>query len=58
MAVVLYCGFDDCKMGYAVNGVIPLVCPICERETKWIVAPFAMTVLDRRFLKSLRIDPD
>lgn len=45
-------------MGYAASGKIPLVCPECKRETKWVVAPFAITVRDREFLRSLRISSD
>lgn len=58
MAVVLYCGWDNCRVGYAVDGMIPVVCPACERETKWVVAPFAISLNDRKFLKSIKIDPN
>lgn len=55
MAVILYCGHQTCGQGFSVIGEIPMVCPVCQRDTKWIVAPFPLNENDRRFLKSLRI---
>lgn len=63
-SVILYCG--RCFTGYASIGEIPVKCPACDRVTRWTTSlpldrpkvPFALTLNDRRFLRSLRIDPE
>jgi len=55
MAVILYCSHQACGVGYAVSGAIPIVCPSCGRETKWIVTPFTFTRDDKDFLKTNKI---
>lgn len=62
--VILYCRLR--QTGYGTPGDVPVVCPACRRETKWTTAPrsiadasaLTLTAEDRRFLRSLRIDPE
>lgn len=59
---LLYC--RACHIGYPYARGVPLpsVCPQCdyhsEEESIWTVTPpFHLTVNDRRFLRSLKIEP-
>lgn len=60
MASTLYCSL--CQVGFAVTGIIPIICPSCQRETKWMTDlrpwPFPLSVMDRKFLKSIKISPE
>lgn len=64
--VILYCRL--CAASYGSVGDIPVHCPSCHRPTKWGASPpSALTELvdgwepnvnDKRFLRSLKIDPE
>jgi hypothetical protein len=62
--VTLFCKL--CRQGYGCTGEPPAYCPLCRRETRWtLMAPQTQPVdgwrvseNDRRFLRSLRIDPE
>lgn len=68
MARTLWCRYADCGYGYAsVAGDQPSLCPECKRSALWSreepllqpetpEVPFALTVNDRRLLRSLRIE--
>jgi hypothetical protein len=61
---ILYC--RKCSVGYGSAGEVPPVCPACERETTWTTAPkkrdpaapWTLSVMDARFLRSIRIDAE
>ena len=56
---LVYCSWDDCQIGYAVSGQLPKTCPKCDRDTRWTTTPpYKLTVNDKRFLHSLRIDSE
>lgn len=62
-SVILFCKL--CGQRYASVGELPAVCPICDRPTKWSTMaphssgpPLPLTVDDRRWLRSVRIDPE
>ena len=62
-SVILYCRM--CAGAYASVGDLPLMCPSCERPTRWSTMaphssgpPLPLTVEDRRWLRSLHVDPD
>ena len=63
MAILLWC--RKCQIGRACVKDIPPVCPNCLTVTTWTTfapqpdpaAPFALTALDRRLLRTLAIDP-
>jgi hypothetical protein len=62
--MILYCRL--CSTGYGTTGEVPIRCPQCGRETRWGTSPprtepdpgWQLSVLDRRFLRSLRIGAD
>ena len=61
-SVILYCRM--CNQGYASVGELPALCPSCERPTRWSTMaahtsgpPLPLSVDDRRFLRSLHIEP-
>lgn len=62
--VILYCKLCGC--GYGSIGDMPVICPSCNRETKWStmaperepVAGWNPNESDRRLLRGLRIDPE
>lgn len=48
-----------CRTGYASVGERPELCPECKKVPHWTrTPPYVLSGNDRRFLKSLRIDPD
>ena len=57
------CGHEE-----PLLGTMPDRCPSCQVPTRWLVAPAperaaavpdeGLSLNDRRFLKSIRIDPD
>jgi hypothetical protein len=63
---ILYC--RKCSVGYTRVGDIPRICPTCVQETTWTTAPenaidapkipWELNVMDVRFLRSIRIDPE
>jgi hypothetical protein len=61
MAAILYC--RHCNTGYTTTGMIPPVCPGCLRTGNWTTKPgpkiaYQLTNNDKRFLKTLRIQPE
>lgn len=67
MSKLLYCKYDDCRIGYAsVAGDVPSMCPACSRPAHWSTMqpearyqppkdPWKISVNDKRFLKGLKI---
>lgn len=66
---LVYCRHDDCRIGFPVARTRPRVCPGCERAADWTPDPpttpsphpaiaWALSIADRRLLRSLRIDPE
>lgn len=54
-----------CNAGYVSIEGEPAICPTCKRPTQWRSLPIVacgdelvLTVLDRRFLRSLKIAAD
>lgn len=59
MGQVLYC--RKCHEWYAVQRVVPDVCPHCEQTAEWTteaLRPWKLSENDRRFLRKLGIKPD
>lgn len=59
----MWCRHQDCGRAYETEKEqVPSICPSCRRMGSWtIVAPSARWELsydDKRFLKSIRIDPE
>jgi hypothetical protein len=64
-ARVLFCCWGDCQQTIAFCDVRPEFCPHCRRKAKWIEIRgvvgervYELNVMDRKFLKSLRIAPE
>lgn len=61
MARLVYC--KKCDVGYAsVGGDYPKFCPACEQPAFWTTTVprrkhFRLSENDRKFLRSLRIEP-
>lgn len=63
--MILYCRRQDCGAGYGSIGEVPAICPSCGQPTRWGSSPpravqaptLTLTVEDRRFLRSYKIDP-
>lgn len=48
-----------CEAAKTVCRPLPAVCPHCHRVARWTsTPPYHLTVQDRRFLRSLHIDPE
>ena len=70
MARELFCRYEGCGFAFtSVAGMLPLVCPKCQKSAKWSTAPradgsgepstpFVLSYNDRRMLHTLRIDPE
>lgn len=73
MAKVLYCRYAECGGSVQiVAGTFPPTCPKCGKSSSWSTVPgniikarakrprvpFDLTVNDRRFLKSIKIDTE
>lgn len=66
MAPPLYCRFADCGYAYKRGGLIPEMCPSCERRTTWTTAPaiferrteLKLSENDRIFLRRTKILPE
>lgn len=59
--LILWCQFIDCGVGYAPAsiGLLPLVCPMCQRETIWkTTRPWTLTHNDCSFLKRIGVDAE
>lgn len=56
--VLIWC--RGCDTGYGSTGEKPAACPSCgSGNPRWTrTPPYKPTVNDKRFLRSLRIDPD
>ncbi len=60
MGQLLYCKRADCQAAFQASGVVPRICPVCERETSWSTAPttswpFPLTQDDQVFLRVNKI---
>lgn len=59
MAQVLWC--RKCRNWYAVQTTIPDICPHCEGSASWTTEepkPYRLSENDRRFLRSIKIQPE
>lgn len=61
MATVVYC--RACKIGYALVGKLPSLCPSCGVPAHWVTNldptwPFELSYNDKRLLRSLKIATD
>lgn len=67
MPKIVYCRYPDCgNQMDCIAGILSDKCPKCLRPALWSTLPppasstraYTLTLNDKRFLKSLRIDPD
>jgi len=59
MGQVLFC--RKCGNWYAVQRVVPDVCPNCEQSAEWTtetLRPWKLSENDRKFLRAIRIKPE
>ncbi len=55
--ITLWC--QHCQTGYASVGEVPKWCPECNQYPNWSTRkPYKPSENDKRFLKSIRIDPE
>ena len=71
MARELFCRYEGCGFSFtSVAGMLPLVCPKCQKSAKWSTAPraeessaepstpFVLSYMDKRLLHQIKIDPE
>jgi hypothetical protein len=52
--IVVYC--QACDAGFGSTGTPPRLCPRCDQVPDWTrTPPFKLTVLDKKFMRTLRI---
>ncbi len=55
--ITLWC--QKCSTGYASVGEVPQFCPECNEYPNWSTRkPYRPSLMDKRFLRSIKIDPE
>lgn len=55
-AKIVYCGYENCKIGWIVNGPLPPTCPECLQPALWTTTPpFNLTEDDKIFMHCNKI---